>query len=324
MQPPTVEDVLRAAERLRGRAHQTPVVRSRTLDRQLQAQVFFKCESFQRTGSFKFRGATNALLQLSPEQRRAGVLTHSSGNHAQALALAAREIGISCTIVMPRSAPAAKRQAVQSYGARVILCDDTLVAREAAADQLAAQTGATLIHPYEHPQVVAGQGTAMLELWEQAGPLDRVLVPVGGGGLASGTLLALQHLCGKTEPLWGVEPALADDARRSLQQGKRLPSSYPPTIADGLRTALGRVAFSLLAQYGVPIVTVREQAIAEATCWVWSRLKVVVEPSAAVPVAALLEGKVPVQGQRVGIILSGGNVDCTGWWSGLPASGEAP
>ncbi len=312
---PTFQDVLSAARRLHGRVHCTPVVRSRTLERHLQAQVFFKCESFQRSGSFKFRGASNAVLQLSAEQRDRGVVAHSSGNHAQALALAAREAGIPCTIVMPRSSAAIKRRAVEGYGARIISCQDTMAAREAAAARVTAETGATLIHPYDHPHVVAGQGTAMLELWEQAGPLDLVLVPVGGGGLASGTALALEHLAGGSVPLLGVEPAEADDAKRSLEQGKLLPSHYPPTIADGLRTGLGRIAFAVLRRLGVSVLTVSEAAIREATSWVWTRLKVVVEPSAAVPVAALLQGKIAVRGKRVGVILTGGNVDCSRWWN---------
>ncbi len=311
---PTSQDVLQAADRLAARVHRTPVIHSRTLNRLLQAEVFFKCESFQRSGSFKFRGASNAVLLLPPQRRTAGVVTHSSGNHAQALALAAREAGIPCTIVMPRGSSPIKRRAVEEYGARVVECENTMAAREATAAQVVAETQATLIHPYDHPHVVAGQGTAMLEFWEQAGPLDLVLVPVGGGGLASGTVLALEHLAEGTVPLLGVEPEVADDARRSLEQGILLPSNYPPTLADGLRTSLGQIPFTILQRVGVQIVTVSEAAIREATRWVWSRLKVVVEPSAAVPVAALLQRIVPARGKRVGVILSGGNVDCSRWW----------
>ncbi len=316
MSLPTARDVLQAARRLAPWVHRTPVMRSRTLDQMLRAQVFFKCESFQRSGSFKYRGASNAVLQLSADQRARGVVAHSSGNHAQALALAARKAGLACTIVMPRGSVRIKRQAVEGYGARIILCENTLAAREAVAEQVVARTGATLIHPYDHPQVVAGQGTAVLELWEEVGPLELVLVPVGGGGLAAGTALALEHLAAGSVPLVGVEPEVADDARRSLEQGTLLPSSYPATIADGLRTSLGRIPFAILRRHRVPILTVSEEAIREATQWVWSRLKVVVEPSAAVPVAALLQRKVSVEGKRIGVILTGGNVDCSRWWSG--------
>ena len=306
----SAQSVLSAAWRLQGRVHRTPVMKSRTLNTWLKAEVFFKCENLQRSGSFKFRGATNALARLLQGPAPRCVVTHSSGNHAQALALAAREHGVPCTVVMPRGAPPCKRQAVLDYGAQVVPCDDSLSGRRQVAQQVLDQTGGVLIHPYEHPDVVAGQGTAMLEFWDQAGPLHVVLVPVGGGGLATGTLLALEHLDSQTQ-LVGVEPEVADDARRSLAQGRLVPGGYPPTVADGLRTDLGQLAFSLLrGSSRFSVVTVSEQGIKTATRWIWSRLKLVVEPSAAVPLAALLEQKICVQSKRVGIILTGGNFDC--------------
>lgn len=308
--PPTVElaDLEAARRRLAGQAHRTPVLTCSALDRATGAQLFFKCENFQRIGAFKFRGAYNTIACLSPEERSRGVVTHSSGNHAQAVALAARLFGARASVVMPRDAPTVKRRAVEGYGAEVIDCDPTIGARIAGCQAVIDRTGATLVHPYDDPRIIAGQGTAALELLDEVDDLDLLLVPVGGGGLASGTAIAAQGKNPKIE-VWGAEPAGADDAARSLVSGRIEPSVSPETIADGLRGQLGEHTFRVLRQHLAGIATVSETAILDAMRRVWERMKIVIEPSAAAPLAALLEGKIVAPGQRVGIILSGGNVD---------------
>lgn len=308
MTPPDLAAIRAAAARIAALAHRTPVMTSRTFDERFGAGLFFKCENLQRVGAFKFRGAANAVFSLTDAEAARGVATHSSGNHAQALALAARLRGIPAHIVMPGNSPAVKVEAVRGYGGRVVFCEPTQAARERTLAAVVAETGACFVHPYDDPRVVAGQATCALELLEQAGPLDAILVPIGGGGLASGTLLA----CGFTAPstaVTAVEPKGADDAFRSVRDGRIHPSTDPRTIADGLRTSLGELTFPIVKALVRAVVTVGEESIVAAMRLVWERMKIVIEPSAAVPVAALLEGSVPVRGQRVGIILSGGNVD---------------
>jgi threonine dehydratase len=308
MTPPDLAAIRDAASRIAPYAHRTPVVTSRTLDERFASHLVFKCENLQRVGAFKFRGAANAVFSLSEADAARGVATHSSGNHAQALALAARLRGIPAHIVMPENSPAVKVAAVRGYGGRVVFCEATQAAREKTLADVVAETGACFVHPYNDPRVIAGQASCALELLEQAGPLDAILVPVGGGGLASGTLLA----CGFTSPatsVYAVEPKGADDAFRSVRDGRIHPSTDPRTIADGLRTSLGTLTFPIIKALVRAIVTVEEESIVSAMRLVWERMKLVIEPSAAVPLAALLEGAVAVQGKRVGIILSGGNVD---------------
>jgi threonine dehydratase len=306
--PIGLNDVVGAARRLEPWMHRTPVLTSRTLDQRAGCSVFLKCENLQRVGAFKFRGAMNALLLLDDQRRAAGVVTHSSGNHAQALALAGQLLGVPVTIVMPRTAPAVKRAATEGYGARIVLCEPTLESREATVVAEIDKHGFTLVHPFNDWSVIAGQGTAALELLEQAGPLDIVIAPVGGGGLVSGTALAVKGRSPGTRVL-GAEPANADDARRSLETGRIQPSHDPRTIADGLRTSLGTKTFAVISRHVDEIVTATEAEIIEATRFVWERIKIVIEPSSAVVIAPLLSGRFSAPGQRVGVILSGGNVD---------------
>jgi len=305
---PGPDEVLRAAERLAHWIHRTPVMTSGTLDSRCRATIFLKCENFQRVGAFKFRGAMNALLSMPEAARLAGVVTHSSGNHAQALALAGRLLNVPVTIVMPSTAPRVKRAATEGYGARIVLCEPTLASRESTVAAEIDRHGLSLVHPFNDRNVIAGQGTAALELLEQAGSLDLILAPVGGGGLLSGTLLAALAASPKTRVI-GVEPANADDARRSLAVGSIQPSNDPKTIADGLRTSLGPMTFAIISRHVEQIVTATEAEILDAMRFIWERLKIVIEPSSAVPVAAILNGRPETEGKRVGIILSGGNVD---------------
>ncbi len=312
---PTAADVAGAAERIRPFVTRTPVLTASSLDARFGARLFFKCENFQRVGAFKFRGACNAVQSLSAEEAARGVATHSSGNHGAALALAARLRGAPCTVVVPRNAPAVKLAAVRGYGAEVVLCEPTLPARETTLAGVLADTGALVVHPYDDARVIAGQGTAALELLEEVPELDVVLVPIGGGGLAAGTALAGSER--SSVRVVAVEPLGADDAYRSLKSGERLPSVNPRTIADGLLTGLGVRNFAVLQRHLDDIVRVSEEAIVQAMRLVWERMKIVVEPSAAVPMAALLDGALAASdalggalgGQRIGIVLSGGNVD---------------
>lgn len=313
-----VEAVREAAERLRPWVHRTPVLTSRTLDGRCGGSVVLKCENFQKVGAFKFRGAMNALLQIGEKGRASGVVTHSSGNHGQALAAAGRSLGVPVCVVMPATAPAVKRAAVEGYGARVVTCAPTLAAREAAVAEEVERHGLIVIHPFDDWRVIAGQGTAAWELLDQSGPLDLVLCPIGGGGLASGTALAVKGRSPTTQVL-GVEPAAADDALRSLLSGAIEPSNDPTTVADGLRTSLGPKTFSVLQRHLDGVVTVTDAQALDAMRFVWERLKILVEPSAAVPVAPVLSGGLDVTGLRVGIILSGGNVDLEPMFQALAA-----
>jgi threonine dehydratase len=305
----TFDDVARAAERLRGVAHRTPVATSRTLDERLGATLFLKCENLQRVGAFKFRGAYNAVARLSPEERARGVLTYSSGNHAQAVALASRLQGVSATIVMPENAPAAKRQATEGYGARVVPYDPAKEKREAVAERLRQKDNPTLIPPYDHPDVIAGQGTAARELFKEVGELDLLLVPCGGGGLLSGSALSARRLSPRCRVV-GVEPEAADDATRSFRTGILHTVDNPPTIADGARTpSLGKLTFPLVLENVDDMATVADEDLVRAMRFVWERMKLVVEPTGVLALAAAMEGRVDVAGRRVGLILSGGNVD---------------
>lgn len=312
---PAPKDVLAAQKRLDGIANRTPVVTSRTLNGRTNSQLFFKCENLQRVGAFKFRGAYNAISQLSDAQKAAGVVTHSSGNHAQGVALAAKLLGVAATIVMPDNAPAIKRAATAAYGATIVECP--AVEREAISAQLVADHGYTLIHPYNDPAIIAGQGTAALELLQEVGDLDMILVPVGGGGLLSGTALAAAAVC-PTCKVIGVEPATAADAKQSWLSGEiHTLTAVPTTVADGLRTRfIGEYNLAVMRQYVANMLTIDEAAIVATMHFVWSRLKLVIEPSAAVPLAPILSQQYTIPDRRVGIILSGGNVDLT---SPIPA-----
>lgn len=300
--------ILAASERLRGHAHRTPIHRSRTLDAIAGVDVLLKCENFQRGGAFKFRGAFNAISLLSDEQRARGVITYSSGNHAQAIALAGRLLGVETTVVMPDNAPAIKRAATEGYGARVVPYDPATGDRQQIAESLAAERGYTIVPPYDHLNIVAGQGTAALELIQDAGALDWLLVPCGGGGLLSGSAIAAKGLAPGCRVV-GIEPEVADDATRSFRTRTLHTVHNPPTIADGTRTpSLGEVTFPLVLDYVDDMRTVSEDAIVEAVRFLFYRMKLVVEPSGALGVAALLSGAVQASG-RVGVILSGGNID---------------
>jgi threonine dehydratase len=306
---PTYDDVAAAARRLRGVAHRTPVVTSRTLDEALGARVFFKCENLQRMGAFKFRGAYNAIARLTPEERARGVLAYSSGNHAQAMALAGRLLGAPVTVVMPADAPAAKRAATEGYGARVVPYEPAREKREAVAARIQAESGAVLIPPFDHPDVIAGQGTAVAELIEDAGPLDVLLVPCGGGGLLSGSALSARQLAPGCRVV-GVEPEEGDDATRSFHTRELQSVDNPRTIADGARTpSLGRLTFPLVLQNVDDMVTVPDAALIEAMRFAWERMKLVVEPTGVLGLAAARAGRVEVKDRRVGVLLSGGNVD---------------
>lgn len=316
--PLSADDLLAAAERLAPWVNQTPLQTSRVLDAAAGARLYLKCENLQRVGAFKFRGAMNALLRLDESRRAAGVVTHSSGNHAQAVALAGQLLGIPTCVVMPRTAPAVKREATAGYGARIVPCEPTLAAREAAVAAEIATHGYTLVHPYDDWNVIAGQATAAMELMVQAEALDVLIAPVGGGGLLAGTALAARYF-GQGTTVIGAEPLAADDAARSLAAGSIQPSNDPKTIADGLRTSLGHRGFAVIRRHVSRILTVPEPAILDATRFVMERLKIVIEPSSAVPVAALMAADQPCRGHRVGVILSGGNLDLAPLFHALAA-----
>jgi len=302
-------DVADAAERLAGHAHRTPVMTSHTVDGRTGARVFFKCENLQRMGAFKFRGAYNAMSRLSSDERRRGVLAYSSGNHAQAVALAGKLLGIRVTIVMPADAPAVKIEATRGYGAEIVLYDKRREVREEVAERVARERELPVIPPFDHPLVIAGQGTAAKELIEDAGPLDFLFVPVSGGGLISGCAVAASHLSPHCKVI-GVEPEAGDDATRSFKT-KTLQSCHnPDTIADGARThALGSLTFPLVLRYVSDMVTVSDAELVGAMFYLWERMKLVVEPTGALGAAGLFERRLQVTGKRVGVILSGGNVD---------------
>lgn len=304
----TIKEIASAHERIRPYINRTPVVTSRFFSDLTGAQVFFKCENLQRVGAFKARGAMNAVFRLAESELKNGVLTHSSGNHAQALALAARTRNTKAFIVMPDNAPQVKADAVKGYGGQVIFCKPTLEAREATAKKIQDETGAVFIPPYDHPHIIAGQGTAFAELFEETGALDFILAPVGGGGLLSGTAIAAKALCPAIKVI-GCEPEGANDAHRSFVSGKLVPSENPKTAADGLLTSLSDLTFDIIRKQVDDIVTVTEPEIIKAMKWVWERMKLIIEPSSAVAVSVLLKMGETIRNKKVGIIISGGNAD---------------
>jgi threo-3-hydroxy-L-aspartate ammonia-lyase len=309
LQLPTYDDVAAAARRLQGQAHRTPVLRSSTADRLLNAQVYFKCENLQRMGAFKFRGAFNALSKFTPAQRAAGVIAFSSGNHAQAIALSARLLGIPATILMPLDAPQAKVDATRGYGGEVVLFDRYTQDREALTARLATERGLTVIPPYDHPDVLAGQGTAARELFEEVGPLDVLLVPLGGGGLLSGSALSTRALAPDCK-LYGVEPEAGNDGQQSFRKGEIVHIETPKTLADGAQTQhLGQFTFAIIRRDVDDILTATDAQLVEAMRFFAERMKMVVEPTGCLAFAAACHAGLALEGKRVGVILSGGNVD---------------
>ena len=303
------DDIARAHERIRETARRTPALTSGTVDALTGAKVFFKCENFQRMGAFKFRGAYNALSQLKNEQKSHGVVAYSSGNHAQAVALAGQLLNVKTTIVMPDDAPKVKLEATRGYGAEIVMYDPKSAARDELAHKLAHERGLTVIPPYDHPHIVAGQGTAAKELIEDAGLLDLLLVPCGGGGLLSGCAIAAKHLNSKCRVI-GVEPAAGDDATRTFHTKTLHTVHNPETIADGARTpSLGKLTFPLVMKYVDDMITVTDDELLETMFFLWERMKLVVEPTGALAACALLRKKVDAKGKHVGVVLSGGNVD---------------
>ena len=307
---PTFEDILAAHELIRPYIHRTPVLTSKSINTLMGCEIFFKCENFQKVGAFKFRGATNAVFSLSREEAAAGVGTHSSGNHAAALALAARMRGIQAHIVMPSNAPEIKKIAVAGYGAHITYCEPTLQAREATLQQLVDKLGLTVVHPYNNFKVICGQGTAAIELLDEIKEPDIVMCPVGGGGLLSGTALSTKALTPGTSVI-AAEPKNADDAFRSFRDGYIHPSIQPRTIADGLLTSLGDMTFAIIQKNVDEILTAPEETIIAAMRMIWERMKIIIEPSSAVPLAVIMENREKFAGKKVGIILSGGNVELT-------------
>lgn len=305
---PGFEDVEAAHDRIRPYIHRTAVMTSESINRITGGNLFFKCENFQKVGAFKYRGATNAVMSLTEEEAGKGVATHSSGNHAAALALAARIRGIPANIVMPSTSPDIKKAAVSGYGGIITLCEPTLHSRESTLEEVVARTGATVIHPYDNFNVIAGQGTAAKELIEDTGDLDILIAPVGGGGLLSGTAISARQMIPGCRVI-AAEPLGADDAYRSFISGTLVPSIHPKTIADGLLTSLGTRNFQIIMNHVDEIVTVSEENIISAMRLIWERMKIIIEPSSAVPLGAILEGKINVRGKKTGIILSGGNLD---------------
>lgn len=308
MRIPQFDDILAAHARIRSNIRRTAVVESPSMNRLFKAVLFFKCEHQQRAGAFKFRGASNAVLSLSEAEAQKGVATHSSGNHAAALALAASMRGIPAYIVMPSSAPEIKMRTVQGFGGQITFCEPTLEARETTLEEVVARTGATFIHPYNNFEVICGQGTAALEMIEETGPLDVVMAPVGGGGLLSGTSLSAKNLLPGCRVIAG-EPQMADDACRSFKAGYIIPSTDPDTIADGLRTSLGDLTFSIIRENVDDILTASEESIKAAMVLLRNHAGILAEPSSAVPLAALMENRLLFEGKRIGIIISGGNLN---------------
>lgn len=305
---PTIADVIDAAERIAPYVKKTPVLTCSSLNEMVNTELFFKCENFQKVGAFKFRGATNAVFSLPEEDAIKGVATHSSGNHAAALALAARNRGIKAYVVMPDNSPKVKKAAVAGYGAEIIYCKPTLEARESTLAEAVEKTGATFIHPYHNYNVIAGAGTAGKELVEEVDELDFVITPVGGGGLISGTSISVTELALKAKVI-GAEPEGADDAFRSMQEDRIIPSENPDTVCDGLLTSLSERTFNIIKQRVDRIVTVSDEVTIAAMRHIWERMKIIVEPSAAITLGILLEKKIDLRGKKVGIIFSGGNVD---------------
>lgn len=310
MKLPTFNDVKAAHQLIQPYIHRTTILTCQSINGMVGCDLYFKCENFQKVGAFKFRGAINAVFSLSEEAAKAGVGTHSSGNHAAALAMAARMRGISAQIVMPSNAPTVKKLAVAGYGANITYCEPTLKAREETLQTLVDQFGLTIVHPYNNFEVISGQGTAALELMEEVDDLEVVICPVGGGGLLAGTSLASKALTPGCK-VFGAEPMAADDAYRSLRDGYIHPSIQPKTIADGLLTSLGTLNFEIIRHQVDEILTVEEASIVAAMRMVWERMKIIIEPSSAVPLAAIMENREKFTGKRVGVILSGGNVELT-------------
>ena len=308
MSEPTLQDIRVAADRIKPYVHRTPVLTSASINEIAGAEIYFKCENFQKIGAFKMRGAANAIFSLNEDDRKQGVATHSSGNHAQAVALAAKSANVPAYIVMPNNAPKVKKMAVAGYGARIIECEPTLEARETILESVVQETGASFIHPYDNWQVITGQATAALELIEDTEPLDLIIAPVGGGGLMGGTCLSSHHLSPDTTLIAG-EPKGADDAYRSFKAGYVIPSINPNTIADGLLTSVGERNFSILQKHLSDIWTVSDEEIVSAMRLIWERMKIIIEPSCAVPLAAFLSHGASFHGKKVGMILTGGNVD---------------
>lgn len=305
---PEKTDIMEVHKRISGFIHRTPILTSKSIDQIAGCEIKFKCENFQKIGAFKVRGAVNATLSLSQKQRRNGIATHSSGNHAQAIAYAASICNIKAFIVMPKNAPEIKINAVRGYGAKIFFCEPTLKAREDTIEKVIAETSAYFIHPYNDYNVIAGQATASLEMYNLFSDLDFVITPVGGGGLLSGTILSTQYFAPYTQVLAG-EPAGADDAYQSLKKGSIVPSVNPDTIADGLLTSLGDKTFEIIRKNVTDIILVSDEEIVEAMRLIWERMKIIVEPSGAVPLAAILKEKKKYTGRKIGIILSGGNID---------------
>ena len=304
---PTAEELQKTGVRINNFIHKTPVLSSKNINKIAGCSVYFKCENFQKMGAFKMRGASNAILKLTNEQQQNGVITHSSGNFGQAVALSAKLCNIKATIVMPSNAPAVKKEAVKGYGATIIECKPTLEAREATANTIVKSTGATFLHPYNCYNVIAGNSTATIELLEQKNQLDSIIAPIGGGGLISGTALACNYF--SNVKVYGAEPKGADDAFRSFKKGEIIPMDNPNTIADGLRTSLGDKGFEIIMKHVYDIFTCEESEIIEAMKLIWERMKIIIEPSCAVPLAVLLKNKDLFKNQKVGIIITGGNVD---------------
>lgn len=309
MEIPTLSDIRQAHKKIKNRIHRTPVLTNRQVDERTGSKVYFKCENFQRVGAFKFRGACHAVFSLPDDEASKGVATHSSGNHAQAIALAAKMRNIPAFIVMPDNSPEVKKRAVAGYGAEITFCEPTQQARESTLEKVVDKTGATFIHPYNDPRIIAGQGTSGLELLEDYPDLDIILVPVGGGGLASGTAITASGLRPRVKVI-GCEPEIADDAYLSLKTGELQPSKNTQTVADGLRTGLGELTFACLQEHLHGIVTVSEEEIVDAMRYIWERMNIIIEASCAVPVAALFNNKIEnAAGKKIGIIITGGNVD---------------
>lgn len=305
---PTLNNIKAAHQRIQPFIHKTPLLTSEAIDKIAGCQIYFKCENFQKVGAFKARGAANAVMKLTDEQKKNGVATHSSGNHAAALARAASVAGIKSYIVMPSNAPEIKKKAVKGYGGEIIECEPTLEARETTLQEVVDRTGAVFIPPYDFFDVIEGQATCALEMWAEGIAFDTIMAPVGGGGLLGGTALTTKYISPNTKVIAG-EPAGADDASRSFKAKKLIPMVGPKTIADGLLTSVGKINFEIIMQYVDNILTVSDEEIIEAMRLIYERMKIVIEPSCAVPLAALLKNKEKFKGQKVGIILSGGNVD---------------
>ncbi|HEX8805794.1 MAG TPA: threo-3-hydroxy-L-aspartate ammonia-lyase [Candidatus Aquilonibacter sp.] len=307
--PLSFNDIIEASDRIRGVAHHTPTMTSATFNERTGAQLFFKCENLQRMGAFKFRGAYNRLAQLSERERRAGVVAYSSGNHAQGVALAAQLLGIPATIVMPRDAPESKLAATRGYGAEIVLYERSEENRAVIAQNIAKERGATIVPPYDDERIAAGAGTTALELLHDAGPLDMLVAPVGGGGLLAGCAIAAHGIDADIE-IWGVEPEAGNDVQQSFERGERVSIAVPMTIADGLQTQLvGEVTFPIIQEHVAGIATVSDEEIIGAVRLLFERMKLVVEPSGAAAFAAVLNERMPIRGKRIGVVLSGGNVD---------------